>query len=77
MEVSSCLVGADCTKILSSLIEVGAVWGGYLLVNEHRAAHALRELLASTDVNGFVDVPPPVNRLLKAGRRIAHRGAVA
>jgi hypothetical protein len=49
-------------KILSSLIVVGAVWGGYQLVSEHQAAHALRELLASSDVNGFVDVPPRANQ---------------
>jgi hypothetical protein len=51
-------------KILSSLIVVGAVWGGYQLFNQYQAAHALRELLASSDVNGFVDVPPPANQNL-------------
>lgn len=51
-------------KILSALILVGAVWGGYQMVAEHRAAHALREVLVSSDVNGFVDVPPPVNQHL-------------
>lgn len=51
-------------KILSSLIVVGSVWGGYQLFNEHQAAHALRVLLDSSDVNGFVEVPPPVNQNL-------------
>ena len=61
--VSFPLLKAFCSmKILSSLIVVGAVWGSYQLVSEHRAAHALRELLASSDVNGFVDVPPRANQ---------------
>jgi hypothetical protein len=51
-------------KILCSLMVVGAVWGGYHLFNQHQAAHALRELLAGSDVNGFVDVPPPANQNL-------------
>ncbi len=49
-------------KVLSSLIVVGAVWGGYHLFSEHQAAHEMRELLASSDVNGFVEVPPPANQ---------------
>ena len=51
-------------KILSSLILVGAVWGGYHVITQHRAAHALREVLVSSDLNGFVDVPPPLNQNL-------------
>jgi hypothetical protein len=49
-------------KILSSIILVGAVWGGYQIFSQHQAAHALREVLLSSDVNGFVDVPPPLNQ---------------
>jgi hypothetical protein len=51
-------------KILSSLILVGAVWGGYQIFSQHQAAHALREVLVGSDVNGFVDVPPPVGQQL-------------
>jgi hypothetical protein len=49
-------------KMLSSLILVGAVWGGYQMVSRHQAANALREVLASADVNGFIDVPPPADQ---------------
>jgi len=49
-------------KLLSSVILVGAVWGGYQLFSEHQAARALREVMLSADVNGFLDVPPPVGQ---------------
>jgi hypothetical protein len=49
-------------KMPVSLILVGALWGGYHLYSEHQAARALRDVLASADTNGFVDVPPPVNQ---------------
>lgn len=49
-------------KLMSSLFVVGAVWGGYHLVSQHQAANALREVMASSDVNGFIEVPPPVNQ---------------
>ena len=49
-------------KILSSLIVVAAVCGGYRILSHHRAEHALREAFAGSDVNGFVDVPPPINQ---------------
>ena len=49
-------------KILSSLIVVAAVLGGYRIWSQHRAEHALREAFAGSDVNGFVDVPPPINQ---------------
>jgi hypothetical protein len=48
--------------MLSSLAVVGAVWGGYHLYSSHQAAHAMRELLATSDVNGFVEVLPPANQ---------------
>lgn len=46
-------------KALSSVIAVAAVWGGYHLFSQH---HAMNEVLASSDVNGFVEVPAPVNQ---------------
>ena len=46
-------------KALSSVVAVAAVWGGYHLYSQH---HAMNEVLASSDVNGFVDVPAPVNQ---------------
>jgi hypothetical protein len=49
-------------KILSSLVVVGAVWGGYHLFTVHQAARAMRDLLATSDVNGFVEVLPPANQ---------------
>jgi hypothetical protein len=58
-------------KILSSLMLVGAVWGGYEMFSQYRAAHALREVLASSDVNGFVDVPRPVNQNSDTGYVVA------
>jgi hypothetical protein len=58
------LGGADSMKILSSLIVVGAVWGGYQMVSQHQAARALRDVMLSSDVNGFLDVPPPINQNL-------------
>jgi hypothetical protein len=49
-------------KILTSLIVVGAVWGGYEYASRHHAAHALQEVLDGADAHGFVDVPPPANQ---------------
>jgi len=49
-------------KLLSSLLVVGVAWGGYHLFSQHQAAHAMRELLASADVNGFVNVLQPANQ---------------
>jgi hypothetical protein len=49
-------------KLLSSVILVGAVWGGYHLISEHQAARALREVLLTADVNGFLDVPAPIGQ---------------
>ena len=49
-------------KLLSSLILVGAVCGGYRVWSHHRAEHAFRVAWAGSDVNGFVDVPPPINQ---------------
>lgn len=46
-------------KAMSSVIAVAAVWAGYHLFSQH---HAMNEVLASSDVNGFVDVPEPVNQ---------------
>jgi hypothetical protein len=46
-------------KALSSIIAVAAVWSGYHLFSQH---HAMNEVLASSDVNGFVEVPAPVNQ---------------
>lgn len=46
-------------KVMSSVITVAAVWGGYHLFSQH---HAMNEVLASSDVNGFVEVPAPVNQ---------------
>jgi hypothetical protein len=64
MKACTGLSGADSMKILSSLILVGAVWGGYRMLSQHQAEHALRDVLMSSDVNGFVDVPPPVDQNL-------------
>jgi hypothetical protein len=52
----------DPMKSLASLILVAAIWGGYQMYSEHQAARALRDVLASSDANGFVDVPSPVNQ---------------
>jgi hypothetical protein len=50
-------------KSLTSLILAGAAaWGGYQMYSQHQAARALRDVLASSDANGFVDVPPPDNQ---------------
>jgi hypothetical protein len=49
-------------KLPVSLILIGAIWGGYQMYSQHQAARALRDVLASSDANGFVDVPPPVNQ---------------
>jgi hypothetical protein len=49
-------------KILSSVMLVAAAWGGYHMLSQRQAAHALRDVLASADVNGFLDVPPPANQ---------------
>jgi hypothetical protein len=49
-------------KMLSALVLVAAAWGGYRMLSQHQAAHALREVLASSDANGFLDVPPAANR---------------
>ena len=49
-------------KMLSSVMLVAAAWGGYHMLSQRQAAHALREVLASADVNGFLDVPPPANQ---------------
>lgn len=49
-------------KILTSLIVVGAVWGGYQYFSRHQAAHALQEVLEGSDANGFIEVPPPANQ---------------
>ena len=46
-------------KVLSSVIAVAAVWSGYHLLSQH---HAMNQVLASSDVNGFVEVPAPVNQ---------------
>lgn len=51
-------------KMLSSLAVVAAVWGGYHLFTVHQAARAMRDLLATSDVNGFVEVLPPANQAL-------------
>lgn len=49
-------------KFPASLIVIGAIWGGYQMHSQHQAARALRDVMASSDANGFVDVPPPVNQ---------------
>jgi dienelactone hydrolase len=46
-------------KVLSSIVLLGVAWGGYHALAEHRAA---RELQASSDVYGFLDVPSPSNQ---------------
>jgi hypothetical protein len=49
-------------KSLVSLALVAATWGGYQIYSHHQAARALQDVLASSDANGFVDVPSPVNQ---------------
>lgn len=49
-------------RILGSLIIAAAALGGYRTWSHHRAEHALREAFAGSDVNGFVDVPPPIDQ---------------
>jgi hypothetical protein len=49
-------------KFLVSLALVAATWGGYQMYGHHQAARALQDVLASSDANGFVDVPSPVNQ---------------
>jgi hypothetical protein len=49
-------------KLVGSIILLGVAWGGFHLVSEHRAASATREVLASSNVNGFLDIPPPSNQ---------------
>lgn len=46
-------------KALSSVIAVATVWAGYHLFSQH---HAMNQVLVSSDVNGFVEVPAPVNQ---------------
>jgi hypothetical protein len=41
---------------------IAAAYGGYQMWGAHRTAHALRTVLASSDVNGFIDVPQPSNQ---------------
>jgi hypothetical protein len=46
-------------KVLSSVVAVAAVWGSYHFISQHRA---MNQVLASADVNGFVEIPHPVNQ---------------
>lgn len=49
-------------KLPGSLILIGAIWGGYQMYSHHQEARALQDVLASSDTNGFIDVPPPVDQ---------------
>jgi hypothetical protein len=49
-------------KMLSALFIVGAAVGGYHLVSQHHAAGVRRQVLADSDVNGFLEVPMPANQ---------------
>jgi hypothetical protein len=49
-------------KLAGSMILAGVLWGGYQAYNHHQAAKALREVLASSDVNGFVELPLPAEQ---------------
>jgi hypothetical protein len=49
-------------RSLASIALVAAVWGGYHAYSQHQEAAAMRDVLASADASGFVDVPPPLNQ---------------
>ena len=44
------------------MILAGVLWGGYHAYSHHQAAAALREVLASSDENGFVELPLPAEQ---------------
>jgi hypothetical protein len=45
-----------------TLAAVAAVWGGYQVYSQHHDARVLRDVMASADANGFLDVPPPIDQ---------------
>ena len=49
-------------KMLGAITLACASIGGYHFVSEHHEASVRREVLADSDVNGFLEIPSPANQ---------------